>query len=421
MSRWILAQAAVLAAALLAGCGDRDEPRAPARTATPAGAPATRAQAAAPSADAVELDRLLSRRSAALARGDGRAYAATATGGQRARDRRAVRRARGLGVERVGLSVVSMRIGRRRARLRVRALYGLRGVTGRFGGERRLDTVRTRSGWRVARESSRRQRHPWEIGRFVRVRSRHFLVLAPAGLDVSSLPEALENGYVAMRDVLRGARLRRRYLVVVAGTTSQARQLTSGIRGIESLAAITDSRVQETGPARRAARVVSQRVLVLWPVFAELDPANRVRIVTHELTHAALSGRTSGRTPAWLVEGLALYTSGDRRITEAAEALRAVNRPSLRGLSGPDRIAHLSGAGQRDSYAYASASAYYIAERFGERAYLRLYESFNRTAIRGRAGDARTVDRAVRAALGISLRRLDRDLRAWIEASAAAP
>ena len=121
------------------------------------------------------------------------------------------------------------------------------------------------------------------------------------------------------------------------------------------------------------------------------------------------------------MEGIALYTSGDRRVAEAARALRSAKRPSLSGLSSPDRIARLSGDGQRDGYAYASASAYYVAERFGERAYLRLFEIFNRTSVRGRAGDPETVDAAVRAALGISLRRLDRDLRAWIEGSAGAP
>jgi formamidopyrimidine-DNA glycosylase len=216
---------------------------------------------------------------------------------------------------------MKIEVGARRARMKVRSTYRLRGVAGRFGGERTLVAVKTSRGWRVARETRSRGRHPWEIGRFVRTRSRHFTVLAPAGLELAGLSTALEAGRDALGRVLDTGPAVRRSLVLVAGSASDARRMTSGIRGVESLAAITDSQVRESGAARRAAKVVAQRVLVVWPVFRELDPAGRARIVTHELTHAALAGQTSGRTPAWLVEGMALYTSRDRRVGEAARAL----------------------------------------------------------------------------------------------------
>ena len=177
--------------------------------------------------------------------------------------------------------------------------------------------------------------------------------------------------------------------------------------------------MREAGPAQRVTEVASQRLLVVWPPFSTLDPDGRMRVVTHELTHAGLAGVTSGRTPAWLLEGMALYVSEDRRAGEAAErvadatsaaARRAV---TLAGLSRPDAIARLHGDPQAAAYAYASAAAFYIAGRFGRKRYLELYDAFNDEDLAGSAGTELT-DRAVQRTLGISLSRLDRDLTRWI-------
>ena len=159
--------------------------------------------------------------------------------------------------------------------------------------------------------------------------------------------------------------------------------------------------------------VVSQRLVVVWPSFSTLDAAGRQRVVTHELTHAALAGATSGRTPAWLVEGIALYVSEDRRIDEAAQLRVRGALPSLRSLSRPDAIARLSGDAQAAAYASASAAAFYLVERFGRRRVLRLMRSLNDEDLAGRPGAAVT-SRALRRVLGISLARLDRDLRDWV-------
>jgi hypothetical protein len=361
----------------------------------------------------------MERRAAALAAGRPRAFAATATGPQRDRDREVARNARGLGLRDVALAVESSDVSGRRATLRVDALYGIRGVRGRFGAPRRITARRTGAGWRVVRESGPRERHPWELGRVQARRSKHFVVLAPRALETRALLAALESGYARTGEVLEKPRLRRRYLVVVAGGAQAARSLTESIRGVESLAAISDAEVQETGPAQRVSAVVSQRLVVVWPAFSALDPGGRQRVVTHELTHAALAGVTSGRTPAWLVEGIALYVSEDRRVADAAGYLageatgRARRALSLRALSNPDAIAKLSGDGQAVAYAYASAASFYVAERFGRARYLRLYRVFNDEDLPGRTGPE-AARRAVRRVLGISLGRLDADLRAWL-------
>jgi hypothetical protein len=251
------------------------------------------------------------------------------------------------------------------------------------------------------------------------------VVIAPGGIEIEAagLLEAFEGGYARMREVVRRPRLRRRYLVVVADRASAARALTRRIRGVESLAAISDSEVRETGSAQRVTEVSSQRLLVVWPSFSTLDADGRARVVTHELTHAALAGVTSGRTPAWLLEGVALYVSEDRRAGEAAElvvnATSAAQRRALTlaGLSRPDAIARLDGDAQAAAYAYASAAAFYIVGRFGRKRYLELYDAFNDEGLTGRTGTDVT-SRAAERTLGRSLSRLDRDLRRWIRTQA---
>jgi hypothetical protein len=411
-----LAVALAATALLLAGCGGGgNKPAGAHASASPAGRAGQR------SPDATALDALMRRRAAAFQAGSPEAYAATATGPQRRRDRRVARNARGVGLRDVELAVDSADVGEGRARLRVRSIYGIRGIAGRFGASRQVTAVRTDAGWRVRSESSHRERNPWEVGPVAERRTPHFVVVAPRGLDIDSagLPAALEQGYARMGNVLRRPKLRPRYLVVVAQAAGAARSLTSHIRGVEGLAAISDSEVREAGPARKVTAVPSQRLLVVWPPFSALGAEGRRRVVTHELTHAALAGVTSGRTPSWLLEGVALYVSEDRRVGEAAQLVTGAVTGSARraltltGLSSPDAIARLQGPAQPAAYAYASAAAFYIVDRYGRKRYLQLYDAFNDEAIQGAPGPGVT-DRAVRRTLHVSLTRLERDLRRWI-------
>jgi hypothetical protein len=411
--------AALLTAVLCAaGCGGAKGPPA---SPTPTPTPSERTAGARPPSDADQLRELLDRRAAALQRGEPSAYAGTATGAQRVRDRRAARRARPLHLRGVTLSLERSDVAGDTARLRVRTRYALRGITGRFEAVRDVTARRTAGGWRVLRDTSARERHPWEVAAFRARRSRHFVILESR--PAPGVAAAFETGYARIRRALPSAMLRRRYLVVAAADRAMAKALTRGIRGVETLAAIADAAVHESGPARRVTEVVSQRVVVVWPSFAPLAAADRERLAAHELTHAALAPQTSGRTPAWLLEGMALWTSGDRRSGDAAQ-LRAGRQVagassaqvaaarrvlSLRRLARPDAIGRLSGLRQAAAYAYASAAAFHVAERYGRRRLLALYDAFNDERLAGRAGAALD-DRAVRRVLGISLARLEQEV-----------
>jgi hypothetical protein len=332
---------------------------------------------------------------------------------QRALDAREERVPAGLGVRDTRLTVQMAEVDGDRARVTARLSYRVRGVRGGFGGTRVLRARRTASGWRIAGRVGKRDRAPWEADDYVRTRSRHFVIWMPEGLDAGPLPAALEDGYARMRGILDRGTLRRRYLVVVARDPAAALRLTAHIRGLAGLTALTDTQVRQAGAAQRVHEVASQRLLVVWPSFTGLDADQQRTTVAHELTHAALAPVTSGRVPGWLSEGVAMYVSGDDRTSQAAQLAGAGQElPTLRSLSEPDAIGRLRGDAQVAAYAYASAAAFAIAQRFGRDKLLALYDAFNRDRIDGPAGDPAVTSAAALRVLGTSLRGLDREVRA---------
>jgi hypothetical protein len=399
------AAALLAAAAVLAGCSSGGSPK-------PApGTPAQGTQRPKPPSDQAQLQTLLDRRARALQQHRIARYAATATGAQRVKDRRIAANASDIPLTRVHLSATHITVNGRKAELDVRSGYGVAGIRGDFEARRTLRAVKTKAGWRIRSVACRRQLHPWEVARFTSERSAHFTILAP--ISTPGLADALEGGYARMRSILAKGRLRKRYLVVVAGDHAQARRMTTGIRGVATLAAISDTSVREQGPAEQVASVASQRLLIIWPEFLPLDAEGRLRVVSHELTHAALAADTSGRTPSWLVEGAALYVSGDRRVDEAARRVTGGANLTLTALSSPDAIARLGGEAQSAAYSYASAAAFYLTERYGRSRFFRLYDAFNKESLPG-GPSPDLVNAAVKRTLGISLLRLERDLRRWI-------
>jgi hypothetical protein len=408
---------AVLLLVALGGCGDKGRRG-------PAGSPAQRGGGDRPASDRDQLQALLDRRAQALVEGRPDAYAATAAGSQRHRDQHDGRVAARLDLRDVRMQIRSVSVQGGRATIRAGASWGIRGVRGTFVGERRLTASRRPGGWRITGVRDRRGLPPWEAADYAQRRIGHFVVIAPAaiGVDAAGLPAALAAGYDAIHAALPKVPLKRRYLVVVAPTARVARALTLDIGGVEGLAAISDTAVHETGPAQRVQAVVSQRLLVVWPSFIGLTETERRRVVAHELTHAVLADTTSGRTPSWLVEGIALLVSGDRRDAQVAAALSggageagrvATQEFDLRALSAPDAIARLTGARQAGAYAYASAATFALAAAFGPHAVLRLYDAFNDESLRGRPGPA-LVDRALRRTIGEGLTAFEARVRAGV-------
>ncbi len=382
------AAAALAVLVLVAGCGGGAHSGA--GTPGPGASGRTKAQ---PPSDEARIADVLRDRGEALEHGDRRAYLATSTRAMRRRDGVAIERAKRLHLRDVELDPGMIKVTGRRAVTKVEERYGMARIAGRFETTRQVRLRRTGKRWRVAAVKGQRGLPPWDVADFREHRTRHFVVLGPGRMRVDSLLAALESGYAAMRTRLAQP-LRRRYLVIAAANAAQARALTSQIHGLSSLAAISDATISERGSAQAVSKVVSLRLLVVYSAYASLTSEGRRRTIAHELTHAALAGSTSGRTPAWLVEGVAMYVSGDRRPAPAD--------PNLAALSAPGAIAKLSGTAQGRAYAASSAAAFAIVDRWGDKKLLKLYDVFNDASLHGTPGP-QLVNRALRRELGTSL------------------
>ena len=285
-----------------------------------------------------------------------------------------------------------------------------RGIRGRFATQRRITAAApATAGASPARRPARAPAVGDRAGQ--RAPPEHFVVLAPAGLDVAALPDALEDGYARMGDVLERPRLRRRYLVVVAGGAQAARALTESIRGVESLAAISDAEVQETGRRSGSARRLASGSSSCGRRSAGLGP-----------TAASASSPTSSRTPrsrAYLRPhpgvahrgGRALRLRGPPRRPGGAAARERRALPPLPGLSAPTR-SRASAARQspptptprrpRSTSSSATAAAVSCASTTPS------------TTRRSRAPRGPRAGAPVRRELGTSLPALERDMRDWI-------
>ena len=105
--------------------------------------------------------------------------------------------------------------------------------------------------------------------------------------------------------------------------------------------------------------------------------SERRQTIAHELVHIALAKRTGGRVPDWLVEGIAMYASGDKRAGDAGALLSGAQlkdaskqKPaeaalSLTKLSKPDALHRMSAIPLSFAYSYSSAAAYAIANEHG--------------------------------------------------------
>ena len=160
-------------------------------------------------------------------------------------------------------------------------------------------------------------------------------------------------------------------------------------------------------PALEVDRVLEQRLIVIDASWRALPPEEQESTLVHEMTHTALNPDTAGRTPPWLVEGVAMYVSGDDRTAEAR--LRAAGsgpRTTLRSLCGPNSIFRLRGSAQGAAYAWSSAAAQAIVAEHGTEGLFRLYDAFNDSEIDGKTCAA-TTDRVMRRSIGMSLGQLE--------------
>jgi hypothetical protein len=428
----VVRYAAALAGAvvLVAGCGGGSKSgskpgEAKAATSTPT-------PTATPQSDAQLLRSLLAERARRIENGDAEALADTSTGPQAARDRHEANAARALKLEGVALEASSTSIEGKSATAHVLTRYRFLGIgDSEFAVKSAMTFAKTPDGWRVKDDHpSQGVVAPWQLANYTVRRSPHFVALTPNGLKVDRFMKDLEAGRVTMKRGLPGVKVPERLLVVVARGNADTKALTRDVKAIGSLDAIAQASVRETGPAKRVTGVSGQRLLVIWRWFKRESRTERKMTVAHEMTHASLVRQTSGRLPAWLIEGMALYVSNDRRYADAGAMLsggvlrdrsqRAAAKRvlSLTVLAKPRSMQNLRPVPLSFAYSYAAAAAFAIASKHGRKGLLRLYTAFDSTTYKGPAG-RKLMDRVMRATLHQSLASVQRDVDAFARAHAA--
>ncbi|WP_314254726.1 hypothetical protein [Streptomyces sp. DSM 40907] len=244
----------------------------------------------------------------------------------------------------------------------------------------------------------------WDQGPVAVVRGAHALVLG-VGQDagaLSAIAAEADRAVPAASAAWPGPWAGRAVVLVPGSVERMAELLGRPAAEYRGMGAVTTGRVG-------AAPAPADRVVVNPQGWAELSPAGRGVVLTHEVTHVATRAATTATTPLWLSEGFAdwaAYRGTPATPEQAAPALaRAVRRGEVPG--GLPRSEDFAFGGDPEALARAYEGAWLacrlIAGRWGEAALVDLY---------GRAG-REPWPVAVRGALGVDPDALTKD---WQEA-----
>ncbi|MET0684768.1 MAG: hypothetical protein ABW060_05600 [Solirubrobacteraceae bacterium] len=352
-----------------------------------------------------EIKQLLADRAAALEQRDAKVLRATATGAQRKRDERALANLDELPLERVRLEPGELQISGRRATMQAGMAYRVKGASRAFLTSRKVVARRSAAGWRIVRDVPRHDALPWEVERYTATTGRNVVLLTPPEVQPGTLMPGLQAAYGKIARDLPARDLPERVLVIAARDAGQVKRLDgNGINGgVVAMASVFVD--YKPGGALEVQRVLSQRMTIVMDRYDRMPEQEREWTLAHEMVHTAMNPDTSGRTPQWIIEGVAMYVSGEDLSGYTGSV--AGDRPSLTELSKRDAIANLSDSdAQGAAYVVASAAAEEIAERKGNKGLFRFYEAFNDSTITGPPGP-RTTDKVLRKSVGMSLRELD--------------
>lgn len=281
---------------------------------------------------------------------------------------------------------------------RVQTGYRLRGYDGATSlSEQYLTLVRRDGRWYLASTSDGDTvPQPWDLGRVRVVKGSHVLVLGTA--STATLRGFAVAGDEAVSSVTRvwGRDWARHAVLVVPRTEKEmGRLLQRPAGGLSQIAAVTTGELAhgDHGVAR------SDRVVLNPAAFDRLGDSGRRVVLAHEMTHVAVRSSTSAPVPIWLSEGFADYV-GYSDVDLSRRAIAADVLALVRRGKGPRQ---LPGVDDFDPTKTTIAPAYsgawlacrLIAERYGERALVRLYRTTATTPVGSGGPDP---DAALRAA-----------------------
>ncbi|HEU5159883.1 MAG TPA: hypothetical protein VFU43_23000 [Streptosporangiaceae bacterium] len=214
----------------------------------------------------------------------------------------------------------------------------------------------------------------WDGGRLSVVRGGRSLVIgvnAPR-TRLRQIAARLDRAVPAVTAVV-GPRWARRVVAIVPATPERAAALAGDGGSLREIAALAT--VTRAAPGARG----NDRIVVSPAAYPRLNEVGRHVVLTHELTHVATRGAGDGRTPAWLIEGLADYVGYKGLDVPVTSAARELRREVSRGRlpAALPRAADFSGAAGRLAQVYEEAwlACRMVAERYGEDRLVRLYRA----------------------------------------------
>ncbi len=300
---------------------------------------------------------------------------------------------------------------------RVQAGYRLKGYDGATSLAEQFLTMVERDGrWYVASTSDGETvPQPWDLGQVRVVRGDRVLVLGTASsATLRGLASAGDRAVRRVTSVWGDGWPQRAVLVVPRTEKEMGQLLQRPPQGLSQIAAVTTGELAEGdyGVAR------SDRVVVNPGAFARLGSSGRRVVLVHEMTHVAVRSSTTAPVPIWLSEGFADYVGYQdvalsRRVI-AADVLALVRRgKGPRELPGVDDFDPTRST-IAPAYSGSWLACQLIADRYGQRALVRLYREIATTPVADDSGpdpDAAT-QAAFEKVLGTSVARFT---AAWRE------
>jgi hypothetical protein len=247
----------------------------------------------------------------------------------------------------------------------------------------------------------------WELGPVNVVRGRSSLVIGSG--TTSELDAYARQADQAVRDVdtlWKGTWSRRPVVIVPRTVADMAAVLGMSEQNAEQAAAVS---IRYGSDVPQGDRVVFNP-----DAWQQMGPEGRRIVMTHEVTHVATGATTDMSVPVWMSEGFADYVA-----YRAVDLLDAGVSEELHDLvsagKGPrelpeDRDFDPGWGEVGTSYEEALLAVQMIAERYGNQRLLDLYVAMG--------DDQRSVDKDIRAILGISKDELVKDWRRFTENTA---
>src|ERR687891_17990 len=278
-----------------------------------------------------------------------------------------------------------------------------------------LTFIRRPEGWRIASDTDLDDltlysgRKLWENGPIITRDSEHFLYVShPDQADAAG--RILEASERALDRV--GERWPvpwpERVPILAPSTTEELRRLIQATFDLDVFVAFASSSVDRA----RGWNVVGHRVILNWPHFSSFSEETQEDILTHELLHVATRGAVGPATPSFVEEGIAEWVSGDDDTAYLSPRVEAGTFD--RALPEDHEFRTGSSADILSSYEESAAWGRFAVERYGVNDLAEFYRVLGEPRVAPGTWEYH-VDRAARAAFGVSFVSMEARWADWVE------